>query len=256
MSNKPIALEELAWPEIPSVLAACGSAVLFPLGATEQHGPHLGTGVDTLIAHAVCREVSARTGVPFLPPLAYGCSLGHTTKWPGTLSLATTTLIAVLCDIGGWLYASGVRRLFFISAHVTNYAPARCALEELRFRHADLMVTVIPTAEISGRVREAFFAEGPDWHANAAESSLTLELRSEMARPALFAAADDPDRTGGLEFAHQVSRTSLNGTTGKPSLASRDDGSVLFEAMVADLAGRVRAGIAEVPPVDAKGDCQ
>ncbi len=250
-SSAPILWEELTWPEVPAVLSACGGAVLFPIGATEQHGPHLGTGVDTEIARAVCLGVSAITGVPVLPPLAYGCSLGHSQRWPGTLSLGPRTLIAVLSDLGDWLHASGVRRLFFISSHVTNYAPVRCALEELRARHDDLMVALVPTPDISPRVRAAFDADAADWHANAAECSLMLHLRPPMARPDLFATSGDPDRTAGLQFAHPVNRTSLNGTTGDPSRASQADGVRLFGWMVEDLAARVRAGIGENPPLSA-----
>lgn len=251
MLNKPVIWEDLTWPEIPEVLRSCGSAVLFPIGATEQHGPHLGTGVDTAIVQAVCREVSARTRVPVLPQLAYGCSLGHSQRWPGTLSLSPRTLIAVLSETGDWLHASGVRRLFLINSHVTNSAPVRCALEELRARHDDLMVAVISTPDISPRIRAAFDADGADWHANAAESSLMLHLSPGMARPELFATSDDPDRTEGLEFAHPVNRTSANGTTGRPSQASEADGQQLFEWMVEDLTLRVRTGLTETPPISA-----
>lgn len=251
MSNRPLLWSDLTWTEIPQILDACGHAVLFPLGATEQHGPHLGTGVDTGIAEAVCRAVSARLQVPVLPALAYGSSHGHSRRWPGTLSLSPRTLIAVLSEIGDWLVASRVRRLFFVSAHVTNFAPVRCALEELRARHDGLMVAVIPTCEISPRVREAFFADAADWHANAAETSLMLHLFPELVRSEATPTADDPDRTGGLQFAHPVNRTSTNGVTGSPSLGTREDGRQLFEWMVDDLAARVSAGLGETPPLPA-----
>jgi creatinine amidohydrolase len=245
----PVRWEDLSSEEIPSVLARVGQAVLWPFGATEQHGPHLGLGVDTFIAQALCLEVSARTKVPVLPVLPVGCSLGHTKKWPGTLSLSPSTLIAMIAEIGGWLHATGVRRLFMVNAHVTNFAPLRCGLEELRFRFDDLQIALINTSEISPRVREIFFAEGADWHANAAETSLMLHLRPDIVRIGKLIEADDPDRTPGLQFAHRVDRTSRNGVTGFPSRASAADGSALFAAMVEDLTLRVTAGITETPPL-------
>lgn len=248
--QSPIFWENLTWEEVPRVLAGCGHAVLWPFGATEQHGPQLGLGVDTCIASEVCASVSAQTRVPVLPALALGCSLGHTKKWPGTLSLRPTTLISIVSDIGEWLHASGVRRLFLINAHVTNHAPLRCGLEELRFRHRDLSVALMNTAEISPRTRETFFAEGPDWHANAAETSLMMHLRPAAVREALCKTADDPDRTPGLVFAHAVSRTSTNGVTGFPSLAAAEKGRELFESMVADLSALVVRGCGETPPLD------
>jgi creatinine amidohydrolase len=250
MSNDlPILWERLAWPEVPEVLETAGHTVLLPCGATEQHGPHLGTGVDTTIAWSVCERVSALTRVPLLPPLSYGCSLGHSMRWPGTLSLSPQTLISVVSDIGDWLVASGVRRLLLVNAHMTNFAPLRCALEALRARHDRLMVGLIATSEISPRVREVFFAEGDDWHANGAETSLMLSLRPSLARPELFGSADDPDRTAGLQFAHPVNRTSTNGVTGYPSRASEADGRKLFEMMVEDLSAGVRAAMTEEPPL-------
>lgn len=248
-SDKPVLWEELTWEEIPNALAAAGQAALLPCGATEQHGPQLGTGVDTSIAEAVCLGVSACTRVPVLPALAFGCSLGHSQRWPGTVSLTPQTLIAMVTDIGDWLVASGVRRLFLINAHVTNFAPLRCALEVLRAKHENLMVALIPTAEISPRVREACFADADDWHANAAETSLLLAIRPELVRPEKLSEADDPDRTAGLQFAHPVNRTSRNGVTGFPSRATTDEGGRIFSWMVEDLSARVRAGLTEEPPL-------
>lgn len=248
---RAVCWEDLTWPEIPSALARVGHAVLWPFGATEQHGPHLGTGVDSYIARAVAEEVSARTRVPVLPVMPIGCSLGHSHKWPGTLSLRPTTLITIVAEVAEWLHAAGVRRLFLLNAHVTNHAPLRCGLEEVRFRFPEMSVALINAAEISTRTRDVFFADGPDWHANDAETSLMQVLRPEAARPELFEEADDPDRTLGLQFSHPVQHTSTNGVTGFPSRAASEKGAHLLEQMVSDLTQRVLAGCAEVPPLEA-----
>ncbi len=246
--NQPVLWEELTWEEIAESHRDAGNAVLWPFGATEQHGPHLGTGVDSCIAAAVCNAVSARNRVPVLPVMPVGCSLGHTRKWPGTLSMRPRTMIAMVVEIGEWLHAAGVRRVFIVNAHVTNFAPLRCALEELRFDFPDLQIALINTADISPRVNERFFAEGQDWHANEAETSLMLVLQPSATRENLFSEADDPDRTAALQFAHPVSQTSRNGVTGAPSQASLEKGEELFAWMVADLSERVLAGCAECPP--------
>lgn len=115
--------------------------------------------------------------------------------------------------------------------------------------HDDLMVAVINTPLISDRVRKAHFADGEDWHANAAETSLMLAVAPEIARPDLAASSDDPDRTGGLVFAHPVNKTSLNGVTGMPSRASADQGHELFAWMVEDLASTIERGKKEIPPL-------
>lgn len=240
----------LPWPEIAALPSSGMDAALLPVGATEQHGPHLGCGMDSMLADAVCAAVSAGTGVPVLPLLPYGCSLGHSHRWPGTLSLSPQTLIALITDIGDWLHAAGFRRLFLVNAHVTNAAPLRCALEVLRGRHDGLMVAVVNTATVSPRVTRAFTTDGADWHANAAETSLTLALAPELVRRRLLRHADDPDRTRGLVFAHPVNRTSTNGVTGAPSRASAAAGRKLFRWLVADVTTLVRRGLRERAPLD------
>ena len=246
----PLDWSQLTWPEIAALPAKGMDSVLLPCGATEQHGPHLGTGMDTALAADVCAAVSAATGVPVLPPLAYGCSLGHSHRWPGTLALSPQTLIALVTDLGDWLYHAGFRRLFLVNSHVTNAAPLRCALEVLRARHDGFMIALLNTAEASPRVRTAFFADAADWHANQAETALMLARAPALVRPALLATSDDPDRTAGLVFAHPVNRTSLNGVTGSPSRATVGQGERLFGWIVTDLTKTVRRALSENAPLD------
>lgn len=240
---------ERTWTELPADLAAASFTALLPIGATEQHGPQLATGMDWVLADKLCREVSERTGVPMLPALPYGCSLGHSRRWPGTIALQPITLITLVKEIGDWAYISGVRRLIIVNTHVTNAAPLRCALEMLRAEHDDMMVAVINSAHMSERVRAAHFADADDWHANAAETSLMMGIAPQIARPHLNATSDDPDRTQGLVFSHPVNRTSANGVTGNPSQASAEEGLRLFAWMTEDLAAIVEKGKLEHPPL-------
>lgn len=240
---------ERTWTEFANDVAAANQTALLPVGATEQHGPHLGTGMDTVIADRLCRAVAERTGALMLPTLPYGCSLGHSRRWPGTIAVQPITLITLIKEIGDWAYHSGIRRLIIVNGHVTNAAPLRCALEMLRAEHDDLMVAVINTAQVSERVRAAHCSDGEDWHANRAETALMLAVAPEIVRIDALKAADDPDRTGGLVFAHPVNRTSTNGVTGKPSRATRAEGAELFIWMVEDLARLVEKGKWETPPL-------
>jgi len=248
---RPIAWAGLTWEEIGRLPAQGRTAAILPVGATEQHGPHLGTGMDSALAGPLCDAVSARTGVPVLPVLPYGCSLGHSQRWPGTLALSPATVIALVAEIGDWLHAAGFNRFFVVNTHVTNAAPLRCALELLRSRHDGLMIAVINTAALSPRVARAFTADGADWHANAAETSLMLALAPALVRRRKLRGADDPDRTRGLVFSHPVNRTSRNGVTGAPSRARAAAGRRLFAWMVADLTTLVRRGVRERPPLPA-----
>jgi creatinine amidohydrolase len=241
---------ERSWVELPHDLERVGCAAILPVGATEQHGPHLGAGVDAVLADRLCAEASKRTQVPMLPTLPYGCSLGHSRRWAGTLAVQPITLIHFVKDIGDWAYHSGVRRLFIVNTHVTNAAPLRCALEMLRSELDDLMVALIDSATLSARVRAVHFSDAEDWHANDSETSLMLEVAPELVRKTLVTAADDPDRTTGLVFAHPVNRTSSNGVTGAPSRASADKGRLWVSWMVEDLCAQIQRGLVETPPLD------
>jgi creatinine amidohydrolase len=241
---------DLTSPEIATGIGECRSTALLPVGATEQHGPHLGTGVDSTVAGQLCAQVAGRTGALVLPTLPYGCSIGHSKRWPGTLALQPITLIGIVKEIGDWAYYSGIRRLFLVNGHVTNAAPLRCALEMLRSTHDDLMVALVNTATISERVRGFHAADGADWHANDAETSLMLSQAPHLVRPELVSTADDPDRTPALVFSHPVNRTSLNGVTGQPSKATAQKGQAWFEWMVEDLSALVSRGMTEAAPLE------
>jgi creatinine amidohydrolase len=241
---------ERTWAELPGDIAAAGRSAILPVGATEQHGPHMGCGMDAVLADRLCEAVAAATKVPMLPTLPYGCSLGHSRRWAGTLALQPVTLIEITKQIGDWAHHSGVRRLFIVNTHVSNAAPLRCALEMLRAEHDDMMVALFNSATLSPRLREVHVADGDDWHANDAETSLMLGIAPEMVRRDLLRDADDPDRTDGLVFSHPVNRTSCNGVTGLPSRATAANGELWFAWMVEDLTALIRRGMREEAPLD------
>ena len=242
--------ERLTWCEVTALRRRLDMAIL-PVGSTEQHGPHLAMDTDTVSALLVAEAVAARTGVPVLPPIPYGCSLGHSHRWPGTLAVAPETLTHLVVDVLSWAYAAGFRRLLILNGHVTNHAPLRCALEHLRARFDDCMVALRDVGDVSARVRAEYCADGSDWHANCAETALMLALAPDRVRLERLADADDPDRTAGLLFSHPVNRTSVNGVTGTPSRATRAAGERLFAMIVEDLTAQVSAGLREQPPLAA-----
>ena len=252
-TGKPVLWQALTWPEIAELRAGGQDLVILPVGATEQHGPHLVTGTDTLSAELVAHAVSAGTGVPVLPALAYGSSLGHSHRWPGTLSLSPATLTQTVIDLYAWLNRAGFTRLYIINGHVTNFAPLRCALEMIRATYDNAMIALRSLAEISPRVREIYYADAADWHANQAETALLLSQAPAAVRPDLCAGSDDTDRTEGIPFAFPVNRTSANGVTGYPSRATAGQGSELFSMLVEDFAADIRRALAAQFPFPRAG---
>jgi creatinine amidohydrolase len=246
----PVLLENLAWPEIVSLRDENGGLLLLPLGATEQHGPHLPVAMDTLLAESVCHAVSAKTGVPVMSALRYTVSQGHTAKWPGTFSLSHETFIATLRDLASWAVATGWKRLLLVNSHFGNDAPARVAVDQLRLAHlGNLQVGLIHVFHLTENIWKEYTQDAADLHANQAETSLMLHLFPERVHLDRLSDSDDPDRTTGKIFCYPVAQTSLNGVTGFPSRATAEQGKRLFEAMVASLQEKVTAAISEEPPL-------
>lgn len=74
--GKPVLWEELSWKDVESILQTM-DMVTVPTGAWEQYGPPLPLAVDTIDCYEVAKRVSAKTEVPVVPPLMYGCSQSH-----------------------------------------------------------------------------------------------------------------------------------------------------------------------------------
>lgn len=240
----------MAWPEVEAMLASGEDLALLPLGATEQHGPHLPLDVDSVFATAFCAYASARTGVPVLPTLTYGCSLGHTDRWPGTVSLFPETLIANLREITDFLIRTGLKRLLVVNSHWGNASSARCAIDRVRFDHyRHFQIGFRNTFDLTPSVWKQFTDDGDDFHANRAETALMLYLDPDAVRTDLLPSADDPDRTAGKVFTYPVPQTSKNGVTGLPTRATADDGENLFREIGDELVRLVTLAKIEQPPL-------
>jgi creatinine amidohydrolase len=227
--------------------ARSGAIAVLPVGATEQHGPHLATGTDAILAERAARAAAARTGDIVLPTVEYGCSLGHTGKWPGTLSLSPATLTAVVEDIGRWLHTSGFRKFVVVNAHATNDPPCGSALLQLRHELPDLRVRFVTVWDLNDEIAAAYREDAPDFHANAAETSLMLHVDPELVR--LDRAVDEADRSVGLEFQYAVPLTTESGVVGSPTKATPQAGAELFDSIVDALAGLLERARAEQDPL-------
>jgi creatinine amidohydrolase len=222
---------------------------LLPVGATEQHGPHLPTGTDTFVATLLCDHVSRRTGALVLPVLSIGASFGHGTTFPGTLSAAPEELAGQVRRTVEWATNSGVRRLLVVNAHVGNTAALAIAGDHLRLEREDVRVGVANWWELDEWVATQVSADGEDWHANRAETSLLLALAPQLVNMAAAKSADDPDRSDGLVFRYTARRLSRNGVTGNPSSATPELGSRLLERIIDALVEIVERGRDEEPPL-------
>lgn len=241
---------ELASSEIGALLASRPDEVgLLPVGATEQHGPHLPTGTDTILARALCDAASEATGAPVLPALSIGCSFGHGTDLPGTLSLGPEQLAGVVRTVLEWASYSGLRRVLLVNGHFGNESALGVATDHLRLWRKDMRVGITGWWAASDEARVEVFSDGDDVHANRAETSLMLAVAPQLVRLERAAGADDPDRTAGLVFRYTAPELSANGVTGRPSEATAELGRRLLGAATDAVADLVERGRREQAPL-------
>ncbi len=220
---------------------------VLPVGATEQHGPHLATGTDTTLAEAMAAGACERTGDLLLPVVAFGCSLGHTDKWPGTLSLSPATLTTLIEDIGDWLFRNGFGRLVIVNGHATNGPPCESAMLQLRFRHPELMAKFVTVHHLTPEVSSLFTIDAEDLHANATETAAMLHVRPELVH--IDRAVDEEDRTIGRVFPYAMPDVTHSGVVGSPSLATPELGEDVFDKVVVAITELLVKARAERPPL-------
>ena len=227
--------------------AGAGRVAILPVGATEQHGPHLATGTDTLLAEHVAVSAAERTGDVVLPALAYGCSLGHTDTWPGTLSLLPGTMTALLVEVGRWTRASGFRKLVMVNGHATNGPPCQSAILQLRHELPDLRLRFVSIFDLTPEIAARYTEDAPDFHANEAETSMLLHLAAEQVRPDRI--VDEPDRTVDRVLQYDMPSVPASGVVGAPSTATAARGAELVELLVDALEALLVTARAERPPL-------
>lgn len=216
-----MSVADLTWPEAgeystPDVILAV------PLGATEQHGPHLPLSTDTDIAVALCEGLAARRrDVLVAPPLPYGSS-GEHAGFPATLSIGQAALELVLIELCRSA-TDTFERVLLVSGHGGNLEPLRRAETLLRAESRD--------------VRGWFPRYDGDPHAGRAETALMLALRPESVRLDRAERGDTRPLTEVLALlrAGGVRAVSANGVLGDPAGASAEEGRVLLDQLITHL---------------------
>ncbi|MFC4623262.1 creatininase family protein [Comamonas nitrativorans] len=121
---------------------AAQTIALLPLGATEQHGPHLPLCVDTALADGIVAAALAQLPVHVpvlaLPTQAIGLSVEHQ-AYPGTLSLQPATLLALWTELGACVARAGVQKLLLFNAHGGNVSSMDIVARQLRQQHGLLV---------------------------------------------------------------------------------------------------------------------
>jgi creatinine amidohydrolase/Fe(II)-dependent formamide hydrolase-like protein len=152
--------------------------VIIPLGATEQHGPHLPLGTDYYESCGISKKISEKTGVVMAPVLTVGYSIYHS-GFPGTLSLKPETMEQVLFETVEMLLKYGFRRIMFFNFHGGNNIIQDRVMHRINHTTKGIAVAIgIGNSIQKEDETEDFF----DWHAGKSESSIMLYLRPDLVR--------------------------------------------------------------------------
>ncbi len=209
-------LADLTWCEVG--FAAQPQILAVPVGATEQHGPHLPLSTDTDIAVALAQRLAReRPEVIVAPAVSYGSS-GEHASFPGTLSIGQEAIEHLLVELGRSATRS-FARVVLISTHGGNAAAVQRAERRLREEDRD--------------VRAYFPRWKGDAHAGRLETSVMLALHPDRVSLALA----QRGATGAIADLMPVLRergvraVSENGVLGDPAGASAAEGHELLQAV-------------------------
>ncbi len=158
---------------------------VLPVGATEQHGPHLPMSTDTAtidgVVAATIPKLPDSLPVLFLPTIAYGKSNEHS-RYPGTLTVSAATLITLWMEIGACVAASGVRKFVMFNSHGGQMAVMDIVARDLRAQHGLVAVAAnwYTLGLPQGMFDEREMKHGI--HAGDLESSIMMALTPDHVR--------------------------------------------------------------------------
>ncbi|GGM98946.1 creatininase [Dyadobacter beijingensis] len=243
----------------PAIREQAGSAVVvLPLGAIEQHGPHMAVATDTDIVTHLAREAekSLPGEVLLCPTMPFGSSHHHL-SFGGTISISPALYTQVVVDMVGSLLQNGFRRIVLLNGHGGNITPVRQALAVLSKDYDHTMpanIALVTYWELAGK---PFAGELPMEspalsHACEYETSMMLHLfpekvwmnRAERAsRPASngYIPWEDDEPYRGVTLFKQTAFISSNGSSGEPQKATPEKGAHLIAKATQALVTFLRA---------------
>jgi creatinine amidohydrolase len=234
----------LTWTEIQAMPDKENVVLIQPVGAIEQHGPHLPIAVDSAIGLAVLGKALEKLdgNIPAyaLPNLYYGKSNEHV-HFPGTITLSAQTLLAVLTEVATSIYQAGFRKLVFMNSHGGQPQVLEIAARDLHQQYADLMVFPLFTWRVPNVAKELLTPKELEFgiHAGDAETSLLLSILPNQVKLDQ-AIAEYPQELpkdsllsmeGNLPFAWVTRDLSQSGVLGDPTTASREKGDRLLDSL-------------------------
>ena len=241
---------EMPWPELAKVDRE-QTLILAPVGACEQHGPHLPTFTDSLTAAAIAEGIEAQLPgrVLLLPVMWLGASEHHL-PFGATLTARVETHITLLTELVRPLLADGYRRLFFLNAHGGNIDTINVTLRRLQQEYPEVLLTAAGYWDLAEK-EIAAICESPQTsplHACEVETSIILALRPDLVRDVKLVDYDEPadDALRGLHITRDMAQSTRDGHVGYPSYGTAEKGEQFLKVIIG-CAAKICGAILQTP---------
>lgn len=247
-------MAEVDWNRLPAEalrsLAERGAVVLLPVASTEQHGPHLPTGVDDMLVTAVCRRAARLArDIPIVvaPTVPFGLA-DHHLAFGGTFSLSLPTYHALLRDLCRSILRAGFGKVVLVNGHGGNINGLAAISAELT-RELDAPIAtatyfMVAADEIAGVLED----QNSVMHACEAETSMMMTVEPELVDFSRLPEAHGPSFDIAASLMPTLKRfmpfdqVTASGVAGDARRATAVKGEALVQACAAVLAAHLRAG--------------
>ena len=234
----------LTWKEIQQMPDKENVVIIQPVGAIEQHGPHLPLAVDSTISLGVLgkalEQLPENIFAYALPCLYYGKSNEHS-GFPGTISLSAETLLSVIKEVALGIYRSGFRKLVLMNSHGGQPQIMEIAARDLHQEHPDFAVFPLFTWRVPHTAGDLLTAKEREYgiHAGDAETSIMLSLLPEQVQmeravkeyPQGLPEDSLLDMEGKLPFAWLTKELSTSGVMGDATVATKEKGDRILQSV-------------------------
>lgn len=248
-------MSETAWNRLSAAairsLAAKDAIVLLPVASTEQHGPHLATGVDDFLCSEVCRrtagKLAPRHPVLVAPTIWFGLA-DHHVAFGGTFSISLATYHALLRDLCRSILQAGFRRIVLVNGHGGNIQALATITGELTRELAVPIATATYFMEGTSEAASILEDQKGVMHACEAETSMMMAAHPDLVDQTRLKEAHGPafdiaaSLLPSLKRFRSFAELTTSGVAGDARKASVKKGEALFEAYAAALARRLLAG--------------
>lgn len=238
-------LEQLTRIEVEKIFKT-NPIVILPVGATEQHGPHLPYGTDSFYAEYVARKVADRLDAVVLPVIPYGYSY----VWegiPGVISLSDDTFKNIIYDVANSLKKHGCKILVIITGHEANIRPLKFAVRKLHnYIYFPIIYFHYPNLDQFSKG----IIKSQKWygmiHACEIETSVMLAINESLVRLDR-AIKEYPDIPADYGYSDDyLGDISKSGVFGDATLATKEKGEYLLDSMVDFIVDKITKIIDEI----------